>query len=92
MRLNRFFVSDYFRTCNLSVGRYGRPGCLNRFFVSDYFRTGVGNPDRQAGGESQSLLRQRLLPDGMEATYRASVASVSIASSSAITSGQAART
>ena len=38
--------------------------CLNRFFVSEYFRTGWGSKPPKWAAKSQSLLRQRILPDG----------------------------
>ena len=60
---------------------------LNRFFVSDYFRTEQIANLRAAIAESQSLLRQRLLPDFAGELLSRDGDSVSIASSSAITSG-----
>ena len=61
---------------------------LNRFFVSDYFRTQLGRFVVDALDVSQSLLRQRLLPDGGSAGAQDAPGIVSIASSSAITSGR----
>ena len=61
---------------------------LNRFFVSEYFRTNPASRSASVNVSSQSLLRQRILPDGalgigeyLQKTI------VSIASSSANTSG-----
>ena len=63
--LNRFFVSEYFRTHDNDRG----PRCacirLNRFFVSEYFRTTAGHRVRVIGG-SQRLNRffvSEYLPD-----------------------------
>ena len=110
-RLNRFFVSDYFRTQEGPI-YYLVHSRLNRFFVSDYFRTrprgGYSHPacyvsiasssaitsgrlrapcHGQGSNTSQSLLRQRLLPDRGCTGLSGGVPVVSIASSSAITSG-----
>ena len=110
-RLNRFFVSDYFRTSSTATMSGLCSSGLNRFFVSDYFRTPNKPylctrmvtsqsllrqrllPDKQhcarvpADALSQSLLRQRLLPDLMLGFPSTTPPNVSIASSSAITSG-----
>src|ERR1019366_7594611 len=62
--LNRFFVSEYSRTGHCPRQRQSRRSSLNRFFVSEYSRT-VWQCLllRVLQAKSQSLLRQRILPD-----------------------------
>ena len=62
--LNRFFVSEYSRTPVFEDGVYVGSLGLNRFFVSEYSRTDAVEEQIQRREErSQSLLRQRILPD-----------------------------
>ena len=87
--LNRFFVSEYSRTQSQSLIGIVPVRSLNRFFVSEYSRTVSGGP--MAGfliNASQSLLRQRILPDVAEALASWEFGVVSIASSSANTPGR----
>ena len=87
-RLNRFFVSEYSRT--VQGARRKADGCLrlNRFFVSEYSRTTTLEIAAKPHVESQSLLRQRILPDHLRNLWWVlQQYGVSIASSSANTPG-----
>jgi len=88
--LNRFFVSEYFRTFFAGDSQTAQIiASLNRFFVSEYFRTGESGLFRYWAASSQSLLRQRILPDWRAGRDRMLTSrAVSIASSSANTSDE----
>ena len=88
-RLNRFFVSDYFRADEPRVVRTPAEMSLNRFFVSDYFRASMKSTPLK---HKRRRLNRFFVSDYFRASSVSSVQmrsmlQVSIASSSAITSG-----
>ena len=69
-RLNRFFVSDYFRTS--SIGEPVEDGDKSQSLLRQRLLPDVAAVALTEGAVdmSQSLLRQRLLPDAIEGTYQ----------------------